>query len=203
MKKIIAGVIIGGIVFALGGVIAATTISSQNVTYQNKTVNSALDELYNNAVTGKELVAAAITNKGVSTTSNDTYETMATNINSIDTDHSEIIEKINNLENKINGSGTVATLGYATKTGVITLSDDINNYSEIYLAAYVGSENSFVDVKKIPLKLFKLKYNFYVNYNANTGVVYSASATYVSDKKVSITYLSSSANFSFYIYGYK
>ncbi len=83
MKKIITGVIIGGIVFALGGVIAATTISSQNVTYQDKTVNSALDELYNEATTGKELVAAAITNKGVATTSSDTYETMAFNIDKI------------------------------------------------------------------------------------------------------------------------
>ena len=85
MKNIIIGIIIGGIVFTLGVVIAATTISSKNVTYQNKTVNNALDELYNEAVTGKELVAAAITNKGVSTTSDDTYETMATNINAIQT----------------------------------------------------------------------------------------------------------------------
>ena len=85
MKNIIIGIIIGGIVFTLGVVIAATTISSKNVTYQNKTVNNALDELYNEAVTGKKLVAAAITNKGVSTTSNDTYETMATNINAIQT----------------------------------------------------------------------------------------------------------------------
>ena len=85
MKNIIIGIIIGGIVFTLGVVIAATTISSKNVTYQNKTVNNALDELYNEAVTGKELVAAAITNKGVSTTSDDTYEVMATNINAIQT----------------------------------------------------------------------------------------------------------------------
>ena len=102
MKKIILGFILGGIVFTLGGVVASTMISSKNVTYQNKTVNNALDELYNNATTGKELVAAAITNKGVTTTSNDTYETMVTNISSIDTDHTEINQKINNLESKHN-----------------------------------------------------------------------------------------------------
>ena len=106
MKKIILGFILGGIVFTLGGVVATTAISSTNVTYQNKTVNNALDELYNEAITGKELVAAAITNKGVATTSNDTYETMATNINSIDTDHTEIIGKINNLESKHNSDIT-------------------------------------------------------------------------------------------------
>ena len=102
MKKIILGFILGGIVFTLGGVVATTAISSTNVTYQNKTVNSALNELYNEATTGKELVAAAITNKGITTTSNDTYETMANNINSIDTDHTEINQKINNLESKHN-----------------------------------------------------------------------------------------------------
>ncbi|MBD9085152.1 hypothetical protein EGP64_00560 [bacterium] len=73
MKNIIIGIIIGGMIFGAIGVIAATTISSKNVTYQNKTVNSALDELYNEATTGKELVAAAITNKGITTTSSDRW----------------------------------------------------------------------------------------------------------------------------------
>ena len=102
MKKMLISFILGGIVFTLGGVVATTAISSTNVTYQNKTVNNALDELYNEAITGKELVAAAITNKGINTTSNDTYETMATNINNIDTDNSELNQKINNLESKHN-----------------------------------------------------------------------------------------------------
>ena len=109
MKKIILGFILGGIVFTLGGVVATTAISSTNVTYQNKTVNSALNELYNEATTGKELVAAAITNKGISTTSTDTYETMATNISSIDTDHTEINQKINNLESKHNNDVSTIT----------------------------------------------------------------------------------------------
>ena len=46
MKKIILGFILGGIIFTLGGVVATTAISSTNVTYQDKTVNTALDELY-------------------------------------------------------------------------------------------------------------------------------------------------------------
>ena len=109
MKKIILGIIIGVIISGTVGVIAATTISSKNVTYQNKTVNNALDELYNNAATGKELIAAAITNKGITTTSMDTYETMATNINNIDIDHTEIIGKISNLESKHNSDVTSLT----------------------------------------------------------------------------------------------
>ena len=89
MKKIIIGIIIGVIISGTVGVVASTIISSTNVTYQNKTVNTALDELYNEAATGKELIAAAITNKGITTTSTDTYETMAANINNIATDYTE------------------------------------------------------------------------------------------------------------------
>ena len=48
MKKIIIGIIIGVIISGTVGVIATTTISSKNTTYQNKTVNNALDELYDN-----------------------------------------------------------------------------------------------------------------------------------------------------------
>ena len=46
MKKIILGFILGVIISGTVGVIASTIISSTNVTYQNKTVNMALDELY-------------------------------------------------------------------------------------------------------------------------------------------------------------
>ena len=125
MKNIIIGIIIGGIVFTLGGVVATTAISSTNVTYQNKTVNNALDELYDNAITGKELVAAAITNKGITTTSNDTYETMATNINNIDTDNSELNQKINNLESKHNSdvaslTGSISNLNQSLTTIIDT-----------------------------------------------------------------------------------
>ena len=48
MKKIILGIIIGVIISGTVGVISATIVSSTIVTYQNKTVNNALDELYDN-----------------------------------------------------------------------------------------------------------------------------------------------------------
>ena len=130
MKNIIIGIIIGGIVFTLGGVVATTAISSTNVTYQNKTVNNALDELYDKAITGKELVAAAITNKGIPTTSTDTYETMAANINSIDNNHTEINKKINNLESKHNSD-------IASLTGSISsLNQNLNNEQKTYSSYY-------------------------------------------------------------------
>ena len=46
MKKIILGIMVGIIISCTVGVLASTIISSTNVTFQNKTVNMALDELY-------------------------------------------------------------------------------------------------------------------------------------------------------------
>ena len=166
MKNIIIGIIIGGIIFTLGGVVAATTISSKNVIYQTKTVNNALDELYNEATTGKELVAAAITNKGITTASTDTYETMATNINSIDTDHTEINQKLSNLESKHNSdiaslSGSISNLNQSlanknkfTSTNKLAVNQDIvMNYDAFIMfrvtygnAAYTGYTFTINDV---------------------------------------------------------
>ena len=144
MKNIIIGIIIGGIIFTLGGVVAATTISSKNVTYQNKTVNSALDELYDEATTGKELVAAAITNKGISTTSTDTYQTMATNINNIDTNHTEINQKISNLESKHNTdiaslTGSISNLNsnFSKDATWVDLSQNLNSANVASVTEYV------------------------------------------------------------------
>ena len=144
MKNIIIGIIIGGIIFTLGGVVAATTISSKNVIYQNKTVNTALDELYDNAITGKELVAAAITNKGISTTSTDTYQTMATNINNIDTNHTEINQKISNLESKHNTdiaslTGSISNLNsnFSKDATWVDLSQNLNSTNVASVTEYV------------------------------------------------------------------
>ena len=46
MKKIMISFILGGITFGTVGVLAATTISSNQVTYQDQTLNNTLDELY-------------------------------------------------------------------------------------------------------------------------------------------------------------
>ena len=126
MKKIIIGIIIGEMIFGAIGVIAATTISSKNVTYKNKTVGTALDELYNEALTGKELVAAAITNKGITTASTDTYETMATNINNIDIDHTEIIGKISNLESKHNSDVSSLT------SSINSINQSLSSFNKVY-----------------------------------------------------------------------
>ncbi len=152
MKNIIIGIIIGGIIFTLGGVVAATTISSKNVIYQNKTVNTALDELYDEATTGKELVAAAITNKGITTTSTDTYETMATNINSIDTDHTEINQKLSNLESKHNSD-------------IASLSVSISNLNQS-----LANKNKFTSTNKLAVNQdIVMNYDAFIMFRVTYG----------------------------------
>ena len=65
-----------------------------NVSYNNSTtssiitgtdVQSAIDQLFTSVSNGKELVANAITDKGVMTSSSDTFATMAENISNIST----------------------------------------------------------------------------------------------------------------------
>ncbi len=167
MKNIIIGIIIGGIVFTLGVVIAATTISSKNVTYQNKTVNSALDELYNEAVTGKELVAAAITNKGVSTTSDDTYETMATNINAIQTSK-KLFFSCDSTKNYI-GEITVENTTYQINWQFVnssnaTLTIYKNGSSTVFFGTYLNNSKNT---------------NLYINANSITASIGDAFTGYL------------------------
>ena len=78
---------------AIDTTIGGTTVDISN--YQTKTDNSlettdktivgAINELFQNVSSGKELIATAITDKGVTTSSDDTFQTMADNINSIST----------------------------------------------------------------------------------------------------------------------
>lgn len=70
----------------------ASDMSASNVSYDNGSsgmssdnVQDAIDELFTSASNGKELIADAIAGKGVPTSANDTYATMAGNIEKIET----------------------------------------------------------------------------------------------------------------------
>lgn len=70
----------------------ASDMSASNVGYNNGSsgmssdnVQDAIDELFTSASNGKELIADAIAGKGVPTSANDTYATMAGNIEKIET----------------------------------------------------------------------------------------------------------------------
>ena len=77
------------------GVILGQTPTAQNVTYNNSqtssiitgtNVQSAIDQLFTSVSNGKELIANAITDKGVATSATDTFATMAQNIGEIKID---------------------------------------------------------------------------------------------------------------------
>ena len=89
IKNNIFGFIVGSLLFGGIGVCAAA-IASSSVAYDNKNsgspannVKEALDDLYVMADDGKEKIANAITNKGVETSKEDSFDTMASNINNI------------------------------------------------------------------------------------------------------------------------
>ena len=162
MKKIILGIMVGLIISCTVGVLASTIISSTIVTYQDKTVNTALDELYNEAATGKELIAAAITNKGIATTVSDSYETMATNINNIDTDNSELNQKISNLESKHNSD-------VASITGSISsLNQSLNGLFKLDTVDKLAETSSTTEII-INLNQNISDYKFIIIANSNSG----------------------------------
>lgn len=93
IKDIAIGFVIGGIIFGIIGVSAATQLEAIGVTYSNEetsvtNVDEALDELIDrtkDVQEGRNLIANAITNGGVTTSATDAWSTIATNINSLAT----------------------------------------------------------------------------------------------------------------------
>lgn len=70
----------------LGGVYVDTELSGESENpIQNKIIKQRLDEVFTSVSDGKLLVASAITDKGVSTEDDATFQVMANNINDIAT----------------------------------------------------------------------------------------------------------------------
>ena len=72
-------------------------VSADDVSYDNTStgmtadnVQSAIDEVFQSVSDGKELIADAITDKGVTTSASDTFSTMATNIENIPSGGAEL-----------------------------------------------------------------------------------------------------------------
>ena len=80
-KKMVLFIFIGIIICGVIGIKAATTIQSSQVLYKDKTLDTALNEIYDDLYAGKEKLATAITSNGVETTSESTFEEMTTNVN--------------------------------------------------------------------------------------------------------------------------
>lgn len=79
------------------------SVSANDVSYDNTTsgltadnVQDAIDEVFQSVSDGKELIADAITDKGVQTSANDSFATMATNISNIQSGEAELAFNVNN-----------------------------------------------------------------------------------------------------------
>ena len=81
----------------------AKEVGTETLNTTAQDLKGAINEVFQSASNGKTLIANAITGKGVSTSNTDTFQTMATNINSIQTvsDASGIIFTLNNKKYKL------------------------------------------------------------------------------------------------------
>ncbi len=106
------------------------SISDANNNFTSTNVEGALSELFQSASNGKTLIANAITGKGVNTSSNDTFQTMATNIGNIQGLKADVVEfsQMNDLVTSYlanaesqytndNGNSVSVIENYATSTG--------------------------------------------------------------------------------------
>lgn len=89
MTDVITKVAIGWVEYPFAGW-SATDVAAEDVSYDNTTsgmtadnVQDAMDEVFQSVSNGKELIADAITDKGVSTSATDSFQTMASNIESL------------------------------------------------------------------------------------------------------------------------
>ena len=58
-------------------------IGTEELSTTAKTLKGAINEVFQNVDNGKTLIASAITDKGIATSNNDTFQTMADNISKI------------------------------------------------------------------------------------------------------------------------
>ena len=86
----------------LGDIANTGKLTDLNTT-EKSSIIGAINEVFQNASNGKTLIAQAITGKGVTTSADATYQTMATNIKNIQTvsDASGIIFTLNNKKYKL------------------------------------------------------------------------------------------------------
>ena len=93
----------------LGGVYVDTELSGESENpIQNKIIKERLDEVFTSVSDGKRLVASAITDKGVSTEDDATFQVMANNINNINN-----ITPSNTITNNFKSSISYFTTSYS------------------------------------------------------------------------------------------
>lgn len=90
-------------------------------TTEKSSIVGAINELFQNVSNGKQLIATAITDKGVNTSSDDTFQTMATNIGKISSGSSTTYSVTNNLSHAVNNNTNTRVEKYNSYSANITI----------------------------------------------------------------------------------
>lgn len=187
---------------AYGSILGQTPIAS-NVLYNNSqtssiitgnTVQQAIDQLFTSVSNGKNLIASAITDKGVSTSGSDTFQTMANNILNINTPTiiTNIIPVYSNQYycNKFLGdfSKGLPDFFYFGTAGIgnITLYTNSTSYSgmicggQITIFSKTGTGISYIYGSNINGQNYAFQNNFYMSVDDNnTGLISYINAPYI------------------------
>ena len=95
-------------------------IIDTNNNFTSTNVEGALSELFQNVSNGKQLIATAITDKGVTTSSDDTFQVMADNIRRIVTETISNYSITNNLTNCTSNNNSITITEGQSYTATIT-----------------------------------------------------------------------------------
>lgn len=105
----------------------------------DKTIIGAINEVFQNVSNGKQLIATAITDKGINTSSDDTFQTMANNIGKISGVDGVIVE-INNVKYKL----TKTTDGNIIATKIKhTITNNLSNAINSNIATEIDDNVSY------------------------------------------------------------
>ena len=106
------------------------TVEKDNLKTTNKTIVSAINEVFQSVSKGKEIIASAITDRGVPTSSDATFSEMGENI--INIPEPEILSKLR-ISNNVSGIKT--SVSYSNKvSNNVTLKSDTYEYHNAELS---------------------------------------------------------------------
>ena len=106
------------------------TVEKDNLKTTNKTIVSAINEVFQSVSKGKEIIASAITDRGVLTSSDATFSEMGENI--INIPEPEILSKLR-ISNNVSGIKT--SVSYSNKvSNNVTLKSDTYEYHNAELS---------------------------------------------------------------------
>lgn len=154
------------------GAILGQTPTASNVTYNNSQTSSiitgtnvqqAIDQLFTSVSNGKAQIASAITDKGVSTSANDSFAQMAANIGQIESGGFTAVSM------SLSGSGQAQVYDYEKKQWIALSSSEttvkISNFlivhkgSDIYSSAQITSDE---EIYGIPFSSAQARPNNYL-----------------------------------------